>query len=68
MKRAIILAISTMLIVSFGVAFAEYPERPVTYTIPFNPGGESDITARLQEPLLEKAGSLEFILNLVIPF
>lgn len=55
MKRAIILAISTMLIVSFGVAFAEYPERPVTYTIPFNPGGESDITARLQEPLLEKA-------------
>jgi len=55
MKRAIILAISTMLIVSFGVAFAGYPERPVTYTIPFNPGGESDITARLQEPLLEKA-------------
>ena len=55
MKRAIILAISTMLIASFGVAFAEYPDRPITYTLPFNPGGESDITARLQEPLLEKA-------------
>ena len=37
-----------------GIAFAEFPEKPITYTIPFNPGGESDITARLQEPELEK--------------
>lgn len=37
-----------------AVALAEFPEKPVTYTIPFNPGGESDITARLQEPELEK--------------
>lgn len=36
-----------------GAAFAEYPEEPITYTIPFNPGGESDITARFQEPHLE---------------
>jgi tripartite-type tricarboxylate transporter receptor subunit TctC len=37
-----------------GVALAEYPEQPITYTIPFNPGGESDITARFQEPHLEE--------------
>lgn len=37
-----------------GVAFAEYPEQPITYTIPFDPGGESDITARFQEPHLEE--------------
>lgn len=37
-----------------AIAFAEFPEKPITYTIPFNPGGESDITARLQEPELEK--------------
>lgn len=35
-------------------SFAGYPEKPITYTIPFNPGGESDITARLQESHLEK--------------
>jgi tripartite-type tricarboxylate transporter receptor subunit TctC len=37
-----------------GIAIAEFPEKPITYTIPFNPGGESDVTARLQEPELEK--------------
>jgi tripartite-type tricarboxylate transporter receptor subunit TctC len=55
MKRAIFLALSTILIASAGSALAEFPDRPITYTIPFNPGGESDITARLQEPHLEKA-------------
>lgn len=34
-------------------ALAAFPEKPITYTIPFNPGGESDVTARLQEPHLE---------------
>ena len=45
--------VAVMTLVS-GLAFAEFPEKPITYTIPFNPGGESDITARLQEPELEK--------------
>lgn len=36
-----------------GAAHAEYPEEPISYVIPFNPGGESDITARFQEPHLE---------------
>ncbi|MCK6210864.1 tripartite tricarboxylate transporter substrate binding protein [Georgenia sp. EYE_87] len=35
-----------------------YPERPVDYIIAFDPGGESDITARLQqEPLQEVLGT-----------
>ncbi|HBX43288.1 MAG TPA: C4-dicarboxylate ABC transporter substrate-binding protein [Deltaproteobacteria bacterium] len=54
MKRAVLLALSTLLIVTAGIAFAEYPDRPITYIISFNPGGESDITARLQEPFLEE--------------
>ncbi len=36
-------------------SMAQYPDRPISYIIPFNPGGESDVTARMQEPNLEKA-------------
>ena len=51
-----IFIVSFLAVVMFvpGIAIAEYPDKPITYTIPFNPGGESDITARLQEPILEK--------------
>lgn len=35
----------------------EYPQRPIDYVLPFDAGGESDITARLQqEPLAEELG------------
>ncbi|MFZ1199699.1 MAG: tripartite tricarboxylate transporter substrate binding protein, partial [Desulfobacterales bacterium] len=37
-----------------GTVLAEYPDNPISYIIPFNPGGESDVTARLQEGPLEK--------------
>lgn len=36
-------------------ALAQYPERPLTYVIPFDPGGESDTTARMQQEALEDA-------------
>jgi tripartite-type tricarboxylate transporter receptor subunit TctC len=43
----------------FGLTFvsaavAAYPEKTITYVICFNPGGESDITARIQQDPLEK--------------
>jgi tripartite-type tricarboxylate transporter receptor subunit TctC len=37
-----------------SAALAEYPDKPITYVICFNPGGESDITARIQQQPLEK--------------
>lgn len=54
MKRVLLtlIALSFALIPVSGMA--AYPEKPITYIIPFNPGGESDITARLQEPHLEE--------------
>ena len=36
------------------VAAAGFPEKPITYMICFDPGGESDITARLQQKYLEE--------------
>lgn len=41
---------------STGAAAEEdYPTKQVQYVIPFDPGGESDVTARLQQQALEKA-------------
>lgn len=40
-------------------AAQDFPSRAVEYIIPFNPGGESDITARMQEPLLEEMLSVD---------
>ncbi len=33
---------------------ADFPKKRITYNVCFNPGGESDITARIQEQILKK--------------
>ncbi len=52
-----IVAFSMVLATGFFLVPAqadEYPSKPLTYIICFNPGGESDITARIQEQPLQK--------------
>ena len=44
-----------LLVICYTAADAAFPEKPINYLIPFNSGGESDIFARAQQPLLEKA-------------
>lgn len=36
------------------VLAADYPAKALNYIIPFGPGGESDVSARLQEPVFKK--------------
>jgi tripartite-type tricarboxylate transporter receptor subunit TctC len=49
LRKMTILAAAAAFAAFSGAAMA-FPERAVNYIIPFNPGGESDISARLQQP------------------
>jgi tripartite-type tricarboxylate transporter receptor subunit TctC len=46
-----------------GPATAEYPEKPIRYIITFGPGGESDITARLQQPFFKQKFGQDFVVE-----
>ena len=41
----------------------EYPSKGVNYVIPFGPGGESDITARHQQPFFKKLFGQDLIIS-----
>src|SRR5512137_1521421 len=42
---------------------ADFPKKRITYNICFNPGGESDITARFQEQPLKKILGQDIAIN-----
>ena len=42
---------------------AEFPNKRITYNICFNPGGESDITARIQEQALKKHLGVDVVIQ-----
>jgi tripartite-type tricarboxylate transporter receptor subunit TctC len=44
-------------------ARAAFPEKPVRYIIPFAPGGESDIAARLQQEVFRKKFGQELVVE-----
>jgi len=44
-------------------AHAAFPEKPVRYIIPFAPGGESDIAARLQQEVFRKKFGQELVVE-----
>jgi tripartite-type tricarboxylate transporter receptor subunit TctC len=42
---------------------ADYPTKKITYIIPFNPGGQSDITAQFQRKPLKEALGVDIIIK-----
>lgn len=58
MKRfavVLVVLLAAVAVMADGAAnAADFPKKRVTYNICFNPGGESDITARIQEAALKK--------------
>jgi tripartite-type tricarboxylate transporter receptor subunit TctC len=40
-----------------------FPSQPVQYIIPFGPGGESDVSARLQQPFFQKMFGQDLVIS-----
>jgi tripartite-type tricarboxylate transporter receptor subunit TctC len=55
-RRSLLIAAAIAIALPFS-ARAEYPERPITFIIPFGPGGANDVVARtIQQPLMDALG------------
>jgi tripartite-type tricarboxylate transporter receptor subunit TctC len=65
MKRIAVLISLAFLVLcpGFGLAAPDFPKGPITYIIPFNPGGQSDVEARMQQPYLEKMFGVPMVVN-----
>ncbi|MDO6565158.1 tripartite tricarboxylate transporter substrate binding protein [Amphritea sp. 1_MG-2023] len=51
------------LLVFSGLVRADYPESSVNYVVPFSPGGESDVTARHQQPFFKKIFDEDLVIS-----
>ena len=54
---------TTLLALSVTASFAQFPDRAINYIIPFVPGGESDIAARLQGKVAAKITGKDFVVQ-----
>jgi tripartite-type tricarboxylate transporter receptor subunit TctC len=52
-----------LLVPCLAVGASDFPKGPITYIIPFNPGGQSDVEARLQQPYLEKILGVKIVVE-----
>jgi len=62
-RREFLVAGGAVAMASALPARAAFPDKPVKYVIPFAPGGESDIAARLQQPYFKKKFGQELIVE-----
>ena len=65
MKKSFVwcLMVVFLLVPCLAVGASDYPKGPITYVIPFNPGGQSDVEARLQQPYLEKILGVKIVVE-----
>jgi len=61
--RRFILGCAAIATAAFTAAAAAYPTKSVDYIIPFGPGGESDITARLQQPFFKQMFGQDLVVS-----
>jgi tripartite-type tricarboxylate transporter receptor subunit TctC len=63
MKISVIGLLLAACVVTAAPVHAAYPERAIKYIVPFAPGGESDIGARLQQSVFKKKFGQELIVE-----
>ncbi len=63
MNKTFLVATAVASLLTSAVALAQFPERAINYVIPFVPGGESDIAARLQGKVASKLTGKEFVVQ-----
>lgn len=63
MKYKNLAAIALAALIPAHAAFAEYPDKAINYIIPFGPGGESDITARHQQPFFKEKFGQDLVIS-----
>jgi tripartite-type tricarboxylate transporter receptor subunit TctC len=63
MKLKQFAAIALAMMIPTYTALAENPDKPISYIIPFGPGGESDITARHQQPFFKEKFGQDVVIS-----
>ncbi len=65
MKRMLSIFLALVCVMMFAVPTlaGKYPAKKIVYQIPFNPGGQSDLEARRQQPLLEKLLGVKVVIE-----
>jgi len=62
-KVKTILMAATLAVFASTAQAQEFPSGSVNYVIPFGPGGESDITARFQQPFFKKIFDQDLVVS-----
>ena len=63
-RRNILSALAAVgLATGLGTPAQAFPDKSVSYIIPFGPGGESDITARMQQPYFKKLFNEDLVIS-----
>jgi tripartite-type tricarboxylate transporter receptor subunit TctC len=57
------LLLALTLLPALSLAATDFPKGPITYIIPFPPGGQSDVEARMQQPYPEKILGVPIVVN-----
>jgi len=64
-RHALALSVAAAALLALGYAgpAKAFPDKAISYIIPFGPGGESDITARYQQPFFKKAFGQDLVIS-----